>query len=291
MIEGIASPFQFVVPGILVVLTEGISLGLANSIIFGNFVLGILLCWLIRRPEALVWLIQTAGLAIVLVVARKQDWPGIKALLAGFAYLCVTFMVVFSAGSDHDLLDGYNKVVQAIFKDLDQSLALYKDTLSGTHQVELESWFRQFKEIITRFLPGLLGSVFLIISLSNILVPKIYLAKRLKKDIFAPVFAQWKLPDPLIWMIITAGGSAFLGKGVFKVCGENALLVLSGIYFLQGLAVLAFYFERLKAPAFIRWITYILLCIQWYGLILIVIIGLSDVWFDLRAKAPPGRRS
>ena len=291
MVEGIASLFQFVAPGILVVLTEGISLGLASSIIFGNFALGILLCWLIRRPEALVWLIQTAGLAIVLVVARKQDWPGIKTLLAGFAYLCVTFMVVLSAGSGHDLLDGYNKVVQAIFEDLDQSLALYKDTLSGTYQVELENWFRRFKEVITRFLPGLLGSVFLIISLSNISVPKIYLAKRLKKEIFAPVFAQWELPNPLIWMIITAGGLAFLGKGIFKVCGENALLVLSSIYFLQGLAVLAFYFERLKAPAFIRWITYILLCIQWYGLILIVIIGLSDVWFDLRARAPSGRQS
>jgi uncharacterized protein YybS (DUF2232 family) len=130
-----------------------------------------------------------------------------------------------------------------------------------------------------------------IISLSNILVPKIYLAKRLKNEAFAPVFTQWKLPEPLIWVIITAGGLAFLGKGIFNVCGENALLVLSSIYFLQGLAVVAFYFERLKVPAFIRWITYILLCIQWYGLILIVIIGVSDVWFDLRARAPSARES
>ncbi len=82
-----------------------------------------------------------------------------------------------------------------------------------------------------------------------------------------------------------------MGKGIFKACGENALLVLSSIYFLQGLAVVAFYFERLKVPAFIRWITYILLCIQWYGLILVVIIGVSDVWFDLRARAPSARES
>jgi hypothetical protein len=291
MVEGIAPLFQLVAPGILVVLTEGISLGLATSIIFGNFALGILLCWLTMRPEASVWLIQTAGLAIVLVVARKQDWSGIKTLLAGFAYLCVTFMVVLSAGSGHDLLYGYNKVVQAISKDMDQSLALYKEKSSGIYQVELENWFRQFKEVIIRFLPGLLGSVFLLISLSNISVPKIYLAKRLKNETFAPVFTQWKLPEPLIWVIITAGALAFLGKGIFNVCGENALLVLSSIYFLQGLAVVAFYFERLKVPAFIRWITYILLCIQWYGLILIVIIGVSDVWFDLRARAPSARES
>ncbi|RPI51726.1 MAG: hypothetical protein EHM49_06750, partial [Deltaproteobacteria bacterium] len=118
--------FQLVAPGILVVLTEGISLGLATSIIFGNFALGILLCWLTMRPEALVWLIQTAGLALVFVVARKQDWSGIKTLLAGFAYLCVTFMVVLIAGSGHDLFGGYDKVVQAISEDMDQSLAIYK---------------------------------------------------------------------------------------------------------------------------------------------------------------------
>ncbi|MDL1958686.1 MAG: YybS family protein [Deltaproteobacteria bacterium] len=291
MVGGIAPLFQLVAPGILVVITEGLSLGLANSIILGNFALGVLLCWLVMKPEALVWLIQTAGLAIVLVVARKQNWPGIKTLLAGFAYLCVTFIVILIAGSGPDLLNGYNKVVQAISEDLDQSLALYKKTSSGIYQAELENWFRQFKEVIIRFLPGLLGSVFLIISLSNILVPKIYLAKELKNEAFAPVFTQWKLPEPLIWVIITAGGLAFLGKGILKVCGENALLVLSSIYFFQGIAVVAFYFGRLKVPAFIRWITYILLCIQWYGLIFIVIIGLSDVWFNLRAKALSGRES
>jgi hypothetical protein len=289
MVEGIAPLFQLVAPGILVVLTEGISLSLATSIIFGNFALGILLCWLTMRPEALVWLIQTAGLAVVLVVARKKGWSGIKTLLAGFACLCVTFMVVFIAGSGNNPLDGYNKVVQAISEDMDQSLALYKEKSSGIYQVELENWFLQFKEVIIRFLPGILGSVFLLTSLSNISVPKIYLAKKLKKEVFAPVFTQWKLPEPLIWVIITAGALAFLGKGILNVCGENTLLVLSSIYFLQGLAVVSFYFERFKVHAFIRWITYILICIQWYGLILVVIIGVSDVWFDLRSRAPSVR--
>jgi len=288
MIGEIAPLFQLVVPGILVVITEDIGLGLANSIIFGNLAAGFLLCHLIMKPEGLVWLIQTAGLAIVLVVARKQNWSGIKTLLAGFTCLYITFMAVLTAGSGTDLLDGYNKVVQLISEDMDQSLALYKETSSGMYQAELESWFMQFKEVIIRFLPGLLGSVFLVISLSNILVPKIYLAKSLKGEAFAPAFTQWKLPEPLVWAIIAAGGLAFLGKGMLKTCGENALLVLSSIYFFQGIAVVAFYFGRLKVPAFIRWITYILLCIQWYGLMLIVIIGLSDVWFNLRDKAPSG---
>lgn len=291
MITAIAPLFQLVAPGILVVLTEGIGLGLASSIILGNLLLGILLCLLITRPEALIWLIQTAGLAMVLMIARKRDWSWIKALLAGFAYLCITFVVVLSLGSENDLFDGYNKVIQVISEDLDQSLALYKEKSSGIYQVELEDWFHQFKALIMRFLPGLMGSVFVIITLSNILVPKIYLAKRSENEAFAPTFTQWKLPELLIWVIITAAVSAFWGKGVFNVCGENVLLVLSSLYFLQGMAVVAFYFERLKVHVFIRWIIYILLCIQWYGLIFIVIIGVSDVWFDLRTRASLARDS
>lgn len=291
IINGIAPLLQLVAPGILVVLTEGISLALASSIILGNLALGLLLCWLLMRPEALIWLIQTVGLAMVLMVARKKDWSWIKALLAGFAYLCITFVVVLSAGSDHDLLDGYNKIIQVISEDLDQSLALYKEKSSGIYQVELEKWFYQFKALIIRFLPGLMGSVFVIITLSNILVPKIYLAKRYENEAFAPTFTQWKLPELLIWVIITAAVLAFWGDGIFHVCGENVLLVLSSLYFLQGLAVVAVYFEKLKVPGFMRWIIYILLCIQWYGLIFVVIIGVSDVWFDLRNRAPAARES
>ncbi len=272
-------------PGILVSVTEGLDLGLANSIIGGTFVLGVLFCWLSRTPEALVWLIQTAGLAVIFVVVRRQKWSGVKAILVGFVFLCLTFLVVLSAGSGHGMVGGYNEMVQAISKEMDQSLALYKKTSSGAYKVDIEKAFLWFRSTVIYFLPGLLASVYLFISLINILIAKMYLGMRLKIDAFGPAFIQWKLPYQLIWAMIASGGLAFLGKGIYKIEGDNALLLLGAMYFLQGIAITAFYFRRFRVPIFIRWITYILLSIQWYGLLIFVIIGLSDVWFDLRSRA------
>ena len=285
-LTGLAPLSQLVAPGIMVPVTEGLDLALANSIIGGTFVFGVLLCWLSRTPELLVWLIQTAGLAVIFVVARRQKWSGITALLAGFVYLCLTFVVVLSIGSGHGLIGGYNEIVKAISKEMDQSLALYKKTSTGTYKAEIENWSLWFHSTIIYFLPGLLASVYLVISLTNILIAKIYLDRKLKIDAFGPAFIQWKLPDQLVWAMIASGGLAFLGKGIYKTGGNNALLVLSTMYFLQGIAITAFYFKRLKVPTFIRWITYILLSIQWYGLLIFVIVGLSDTWFDLRSRAP-----
>jgi uncharacterized protein YybS (DUF2232 family) len=163
--------------------------------------------------------------------------------------------------------------------------------MSDPYAVELENWLEHFKEIIARFLPGILGSIFLLISLTNILVSKKYMFRNFKEEIFAPKFTHWQLPNQLIWIIIIIGGLILFGKDIFKFkfCGENALLVFGTMYFLQGLAIFAFYFDRLKVPAFLRWFTYILLCVHWYGLLSIIIIGLSNVWFDLRARAPAAR--
>ncbi len=283
-ITGLAPLSQLVVPGLLVPVTEGLELGLANSIVGVAFVFGVLFCWLSRRPEALVWLIQTAGLTIIFVVARRQGWSGIKAILAGLVFLCLTFLVLLGIGSGHGLVGGYNDLVQAVSKEIDQSLALYRETSPAAYKADIKEGFLWFRSTVIYFLPGLLALVYLFTSLTNILIARMYLAIRLKVDAFGPAFIEWKLPYQLVWATIVAGGLAFLGKDIYKVEGNNALLVLGAMYFLQGIAILAFYFRRFKVPRFVRWIIYILLTIQWYGLLILVIIGLSDVWFDFRSR-------
>ena len=290
-VQGVAPLFQLVAPGILVIVTKGLSLGVASSIIGWIFAVGVLLCLLGKAPEALVWLIQTAGLAMVFVVAGGQRWPAIKTLLAGFICLSVIFITALSIGSGQSLVGGYDRVVQAISQDLEQSLAIYMDTSADAYQAEAAAWFQWFKSLIIRFLPSMIALVFLIINLSNILLAKTYLARTQGVDIFGPEFTQWRLPYPLVWVMIAAGLSTFLGKGACKFAGENVLPALAGLYFLQGLAIISFYFGRLKVPIFIRWATYILLSIHWCGLLMIVILGLSDVWFDFRAKAPSADQS
>ena len=59
--------------------------------------------------------------------------------------------------------------------------------------------------------------------------------------------------------------------------------MLSGLlYFFQGLAVFNSLLGRWGVPLFVRIILYFVFFIQSYGLIILAILGLSDIWIDLR---------
>jgi uncharacterized protein YybS (DUF2232 family) len=64
------------------------------------------------------------------------------------------------------------------------------------------------------------------------------------------------------------------------------LLLISGwLYFFQGLAVLIALFERWRVPVLVRIMLYFVLFIQSYSLILLAVLGLSDVWLNMRRQS------
>jgi hypothetical protein len=283
-------PFsQFVVPGLLVWVAEGLSIRLASSIIAGAFLLGASFLVWGGLPEALLWFSQSTGLAVVLLLARRRSWTGMTTLLAGFVYLCLTFVAAVGLGTGGNAMLAYDQLEQEIGRDLDQSLVLYREAYPSVPEEDVAVWFQSVKASMIRFLPGIMGLVFLATGLTNILVARRILARR--PEAFGPEFSLWRLPDHLVWAAIAAGALALVGDGPYETGAENALLVLGGVYFLQGLAVTAFYFKRFKVPIFVRWLIYVLLGIQWYGLLTLVLVGLADVWFDLRSRVPPAQEA
>lgn len=101
--------------------------------------------------------------------------------------------------------------------------------------------------------------------------------------------ARFQLPDPFIWMVIIAGVVFFLDLYVFKVLWPrfvvgNLAVAALGLYFWQGVAVLAYFLQQLKSPI-IRIGIYILgiMFLQTIGLFLVVL-GLADVWIGFRSR-------
>lgn len=288
-IGGLGPFSQFVVPGLLVWVGEGLGIRLASSIIAGAFLLGALLLVWGGLPEALLWFSQSTGLAVMLLLARSRSWTGTTTLLAGFVYLCLTFVAAMGLGTAGNPMLAYDQLEQEIGRDLDQSLALYREAYPSVPEEEVAVWFTSVKASVIRFLPGIMGLIFLATGLTNILIAR-RLSMRERKA-FGPEFSLWRLPDQLVWAAIAAGALALIGDEPFKTGAENALLVLGGVYLLQGLAVTAFYCRRFKVPVFVRWLIYVLLGIQWYGLLTLALVGLSDVWFDLRSRVPPAEET
>jgi uncharacterized protein YybS (DUF2232 family) len=68
--------------------------------------------------------------------------------------------------------------------------------------------------------------------------------------------------------------------------GLNGLLVMLLIYFFQGIAIVSFYFEKMRLPLLARWVLYFFTL---QVLPLVIGLGVFDMWLNVRKiKSNPG---
>jgi uncharacterized protein YybS (DUF2232 family) len=94
---------------------------------------------------------------------------------------------------------------------------------------------------------------------------------------------EWKAPDFLVWGVIACGFALFIpGVESVKAIAANLLLVFSACYFFQGLAIIAFYFNKNNVPRFVRGVVYLFIVFQQIFTMIVVGLGLFDLWVDFR---------
>lgn len=135
---------------------------------------------------------------------------------------------------------------------------------------------------VTRMLPGMIGTMVLLIAWLNTVIG-LGLLKR--NDIPAPDFGEldmWKVPEPFVWVAII-GTAGFLSgsEPVSTVC-TNIMWVVFLIYFFQGISIVSFYIKKTKIPVILRYLLYWLIFFQFPVNLLVAGAGLFDMWVDFR---------
>jgi uncharacterized protein YybS (DUF2232 family) len=92
----------------------------------------------------------------------------------------------------------------------------------------------------------------------------------------------WKAPDYLVWVLIGAGALMLVFKGFWFWAGANLVMVLSLIYFFQGIAVLAFWLQKKNTPRLLRAGIYALVAVEIFLAAFVALMGLFDLWFNFR---------
>jgi hypothetical protein len=64
--------------------------------------------------------------------------------------------------------------------------------------------------------------------------------------------------------------------------GLNGVLVLTTIYFFQGIAIVSFFFEKKDFPPLLRYIFYGFIGMQLMMVWLVSGVGFFDMWFNFR---------
>lgn len=98
---------------------------------------------------------------------------------------------------------------------------------------------------------------------------------------------RWELPEPLVWAFIGGGILYLTGLPWLQAIGLNGLFVMMGLYFLQGLSIAAFLFQRFHLPRFLATLSVLLLVFQPFLTLVVAGLGLFDVWFAFRRVSLP----
>jgi uncharacterized protein YybS (DUF2232 family) len=285
LLTGLAGPFLFYfIPGIIVFLNTGINLSGSLTILTGSLAISSFFFILAGFPGAIFSIIEVSALASYLMLMSRLDFGGAKTFLGGFLIMLIIFSASLAVFSDKDM--GIRKNIEKSHQKIEEMYKKKHLDLSSEEKVKVDVFLKKLKDYAVRFYPAFFAVGIIITVFSNIILAR-FLSLKKNIDIFTPQFDKWKLPDNLIWFFIIAGILAFILNEPYRLIGENAVFTVSFLYLIQGFSVVNYFFNIMDFPYWVRILFYFFMILQWYGLVILAVIGMSDLWLDWRNRLSP----
>ncbi len=235
-------------------------------------------------PSTALWFLAQCGLiGFLLPEFLTRGMRGSRALLwttavATLATVLLAFAMAMTAGQDI-----FTMAQQEITAGMDQARHLYEQQqgLSPQDLATIKDGMRQAGALLMRIFPALgTLNLLLVSSVSLLFCQRMAIIRGLPLSI-AP-FRSFRVPEPLIWILIVAGFSLLSSQTLITTPAMNLLAVLLILYFCQGLAVLLTLTDRTSYPGMLKVMLTFLLLVQPYLLPVVVILGIFDLWGDFR---------
>jgi uncharacterized protein YybS (DUF2232 family) len=178
----------------------------------------------------------------------------------------------------------YRDFRQSMTRQFEAALQLQEKMGFGSESVTLlKERTGEIIDMILQLLPALLLLSFAFIVLINLLYLRRRFPERRSEWFALEHLREWKSPEMLVWGLIVCGFALFIpGLRLVQVIALNVLVVVGAYYFAQGLAVIGFFFHKNNVPRFLRGLTYVLIVFQQIFTLLVVGVGLFDLWGDFR---------
>jgi uncharacterized protein YybS (DUF2232 family) len=184
------------------------------------------------------------------------------------------------------VVNPWHFVIQQINESVNQAVNLYQGLGMQGEQIEL--FKKNFADFLIRAFPSFVVVGTVVIVWMNILIAKA-LSKtgRIRLPDFGDL-SRWEAPDILVWGVII-GGLLLLSKGLMlSSIGLNMLIISLCVFFFQGIAIVSYFFHKKNIPLFLRAVGYMLIVIQQLFMLIVIGIGLFDVWADFRRLKKQG---
>lgn len=206
--------------------------------------------------------------------ARTITWTT-AVNMAAFALAALAFSLL--SGSNIHLL-----AVKEINDSIAQTIAIYeKSGIKGDELDLIKRSMTMAAAIIIRIYPALLTLLLIIISGGNMALLK-RLSARTGLDLKIGAFNNFRSHFFLVWVLIAAGFAMLAKSPIITTPALNLLVILTAVYFLQGLAVILTIIARQTYSGAMRVMLFLMLLFQPYLAALVTALGIFDLWGDFR---------
>lgn len=237
--------------------------------------------WQMTSQVLLVLILFPTG--FILARSAAQDDAPALAGLKGFVALSVSWFLFSSMIGITEGNHPYPVLLQSINQGMDEALKYYQENekIPAESYYLLAQTFLQIKERLSQLMPAILASMAMITVWLAMVLGNRLIQKNTGQSPW-PEYQFWQLPEKLVWLVVAAAILALMPLPTARTIGFNLLVIASLIYCFQGLSIFLFFLNKWKVPLFIRSLLYVIVVFQSLGTIFLSVIGLADVWFDLR---------
>lgn len=243
-------------------------------------VAGCLVLCLLGLYYSIPYFLALIGMGVVMGHGIRNQWSTEK--IIGYSSLLVIGMAALFAALAY--IETGGEMVHLLEQDFREAISstLKQLGVSSPEGIEVENSLLDSVPLIVRIMPGVLLSSAVVIAWLNLLISRRFCRAAAMETYVADRLVLWKAPEFLVWFVIAGGLMIIVPVPDLKMPGINVIIVMGTLYFLQGLAILAFFFERWNLPLFIKGFIYAMLFLQQFASMIVAALGLFDVWFDFR---------
>lgn len=218
--------------------------------------------------------------AAVAVILLRRAWR-LEAVVAGAVLATVIGGLGMGVWHEPDPGVWRSGLEQAWQSSFDTSLQIYRDLGMSTAAVaDLENARNEIAERVATVLPALI-----VLGAAAVWLVNLGLSRRWAWWPQLLDLSRWRTADWLIWVLIASGFALFLAPRAIGWVAINVFIIALACYFVQGLAIVSYFLQRVGLPRPLRAAAFAVIVLQNLAAAVVVALGVFDLWGDFRNLA------
>lgn len=258
-------------------------LHVGNKLLLTALGLSFIIFLLLQRVDFFLLSLSLLPVGYVLVYAANRHESPAASGLKGALTLTGCWFIVFAGLSIGSDVSFYAQLINTLDEGITEALNYYQSSssISGETLMLLESTLLQMRVIVPIIMPAILGSFVLLITWFTMIIGNRLVLKICGQSPWEQ-YSHWQLPEKLIWLVILFGAFTLISAYPVREIGVNGLILLSLVYCFQGMAIAVFFMNKWRIPILFKSFFYVMIVFQSFGTILLLVLGIADIWFNLR---------